>query len=334
MENKKLTLEERRKIYQLRRWRYGIRRIARELGRSASTISEELKRNGDVVDRNSDHIAQAHAANDAAHARRVAASRKKMRLKCPTIRHYVEIHLSEAAWSPEIIAGKLTLLGYTISDEAIYQFINVERPDLKSSLLIAGKARRRRRSGKSNRKRPVAAAPKRSIELLSEEAKRRTAIGHLELDALVGKQGKSAIQNKTDRKSRKLFLDKVPCLEAQCYADTLITRMKRSVPGRILKTFLEDNGSEHAEHQRVDLELGTLSHFCHPYCASERGTVENRNKALRRFFAKGSDFDDMPDEYIEWVEDYLNNMPMKILGFKTPNQVWDEELKIELKKAA
>jgi len=251
MECQKLTLEERRKIYHLRRWRYGIRQIARELGRSPSTISAELKRHGDVIDRNSDHITQAHAANDAAHARRVMASRKKMRLKCKTIRHYVELHLREAAWSPEAIAGKLTLLGYPISDEAIYQFINVERPDLKSTLLIAGKARRRRRAGKSNRVKPVAAASKRSIELLPQEAKSRTAIGHLELDALVGKQGKSAIQNKTDRKSRKLFLDKVPCLEAQGYADTLIARMQRSVPEGVLKTFLEDNDSEHAEHQRV-----------------------------------------------------------------------------------
>lgn len=56
-------------------------------------------------------------------------------------------------------------------------------------------------------------------------------------------------------------------------------------------------------------------------------TVENRNRALRRFFPKGTDFGDLPKDYVEWAEDYWNNMPMKVLGFKTPNQVWKEGLK-------
>jgi IS30 family transposase len=69
-----------------------------------------------------------------------------------------------------------------------------------------------------------------------------------------------------------------------------------------------------------------MTFFCHPYCASERGTVENRNRVLRRFLPKGTDLDDISEEFLEWVEDYFNNRPMKVLGFKTPNQVWEEEL--------
>jgi IS30 family transposase len=168
------------------------------------------------------------------------------------------------------------------------------------------------------------ATPKRSIEQLPEAAKNRSEIGHFELDALHGQRGKTVLQNKTDRCSRRIFLDKSATLVSEEYAKILIKRMKQSVPEGVLKTFLEDNGSEHAEHAKVDEELHTLTYFCHPYCASERGSVENRNKAIRRFLPKGSNFDDIPDEYIEWVEDYFNNTPMKILNFKTPNQVWNE----------
>jgi IS30 family transposase len=46
---------------------------------------------------------------------------------------------------------------------------------------------------------------------------------------------------------------------------------------------------------------------------------------LRRFLPKGTDFDDISEEFLEWVEDYFNNRPMKVLGFKTLNQVWAEE---------
>ena len=324
--SKKLSKEERQVLFKLKRLHYSMRAIARELERSHTTIMRELERSAEVVDLKEDYYTQALKAHEEAHRRRSEASRRKMRLKCKAIRHYTEIHLREARWSPETIAGALTRLGYPISAEAIYQWINIERFELKSCLLIAGRARRRRRVGKRNRLRPIPAAEKRSIELLPLEAKERQEIGHFELDAMLGKRGSGAIQNKVDRASRKMFLDKVSCLEASPYADTLIARLKRSVPPGVLKTILQDNGSEHAEHARIDKELGVLSHFCHPYCASERGTVENRNKALRRFFPKGSEFTHMPDEYIEWVEDYFNNMPMKVLGFKTPNQVWNENL--------
>lgn len=322
---KKLSRDERIKIRRMKRFRYSARRIGRELGRSHTSILRELERN--VVDENEDYLTQAADSHHQAHNRRSKASKNKMRLKSKEIRWYVDFHLRRAQWSPEIIAGKLTSLGYRISAEAIYQFINVEAHDLKQYLLIAGKCKRRRLSGKRHRTLKVPAASKRSIEILPEESKMRAAIGHFELDAIVGRRGGAALQNKVDRRSRKMFLDKVSNLEAKPYADVLIKRMQSSVPPGVLKTILEDNGTEHADFSRIDQTLNVETYFCHPYCASERGTVENRNRGPRRFLPKGTHFDDIPDDFIEWIEDYFNNMPMKILGFKTPNQVWNEELK-------
>ncbi|RMG40027.1 MAG: IS30 family transposase [Candidatus Dadabacteria bacterium] len=77
-------------------------------------------------------------------------------------------------------------------------------------------------------------------------------------------------------------------------------RMQDSVPDGRLKTIILDNGAEHADHKRVDDTLKVECYFCHPYCASKRGTVENRNKALRRFLPKGEDLDHIPDDFIEW----------------------------------
>ena len=312
----------------MRKLQYGIREIARELHRSHSTISRELKRNGNKLDRNVSYYTQAEIAHTEAVKRRSIASRGKMRLKCDPIRHYVELHLREARWTPATIAGALGRHGYRISAEAIYQFINYERPELKSSLWVAGRSRRRRCAGKQHRfrQRQQAAAPKRSIESLPQAARERLEIGHFELDAMLGKRGTGAIQNKTDRRYRRMFLDKATNLESEPYADLLISRFRRDIPNGVIKTILQDNGVEHAEHPRVDKELNVENYFCHPYCASERGTVENRNGVLRRFIPKGSDLTDLQPEYLEWVEDYFNNMPMEILGFKTPNQVWNEEL--------
>jgi IS30 family transposase len=321
----KLTREERILLSKWKKLGYSIRLIAVNLGRAPSTISNELRRNKTAYESGEPFWVRGGAADELFRRRRSAASRK-MRLKSRVIRHFVELHLQEARWSPEIIAGRLSILGYKISAEAIYQFINVERPDLKGCLLIAGKSRRRRRTGKRARRLKQPAASKRSIEFLPEAARERRKIGHFELDAVVGKRGGAVIQNKTCRHSRRVFFDIAPNLEAKPYSDVLIKRLSRDVPSIHRHSILQDNGVEHACHQQVDAALGTLSFFCHPYCASERGTVENRNGVLRRFFPKGSHFDDIPVEYVEWVEDQINNTPMRVLKFKTPNEVWAQSL--------
>lgn len=328
MSGKKLDKEKRKELYRLCRMspKLSKRRVAQALGVSHSTVIRELRRNSHVIGRHDDYYTQAQKAQEAAHDRRVTASKKKMRLKTEEIRWYAEFHLRQAQWSPETIAGKLTTMGNLISAEAIYQWINHERPDLKSSLLIAGKSRRRRRAVAVTKPRPQAAAPKRSIDLYYEDAKARKSIGHFEMDAMHGKQGGRVVQNKTDRKSRKMFLDFAQTLESKPYADLCIERLKKDILPGVLKTLLQDNGAEHSEHARLETALGITTFFCHPYCASERGTVENRNRVLRRFLPKGSNFDDISTEFLESVEDYFNNTPMKVLGFRTPNQVWNEGL--------
>jgi IS30 family transposase len=65
-------------------------------------------------------------------------------------------------------------------------------------------------------------------------------------------------------------------------------------------------------------------YFAHPYSSWERGTNENTNGLLRRFFPKGTDFDKVTQEEIDWVVDKLNNRPRKCLGFRTPNEVFWE----------
>jgi IS30 family transposase len=164
-----------------------------------------------------------------------------------------------------------------------------------------------------------------SIELRPAAINARDYLGDFECDAVIGKRGGSALQVLVDRKSRRMFLKKVPSLCAQIYSDALIEQFRDKIPPKYRNSMTMDNGAENAMHVKVDARLGIITYFCHPYCASERGTVENRNKAIRRFFPKGTDFDLIPDEYIQWVEDYLNCVPMEILNFLTPDKVWNDD---------
>ena len=88
-----------------------------------------------------------------------------------------------------------------------------------------------------------------------------------------------------------------------------------------LHSITYDNGCGFSKHELVNEKLGCNSYFCKPYHACEKGTVENINGLIRRFFPKGTNFDTITDEDIIKMENWINNLPMKVLGFKTPNEM-------------
>jgi IS30 family transposase len=61
--------------------------------------------------------------------------------------------------------------------------------------------------------------------------------------------------------------------------------------------------------------------FCEPYHSREKGSIENLNRIIRRWFPKWTDFADYTQEEIERVCNIIADSPREILGFKTANQV-------------
>ena len=87
------------------------------------------------------------------------------------------------------------------------------------------------------------------------------------------------------------------------------------------KTMTYDNGMEMAQHKLFTKNTGMQVYFAHPYSSWERGTNENTNGLIRRYFPKGTDFNNITEEQLKIVQDKLNNRPRKVLGFKTPNEI-------------
>jgi len=85
-----------------------------------------------------------------------------------------------------------------------------------------------------------------------------------------------------------------------------------------------DNGPENSCHPLVEKQLGVKIFFCHPYRASQRGSVENRNGYLRRFMPKKTDFAQIELKELEQIQHKHNNRPMKCLGFRTPHEVFHQ----------
>jgi IS30 family transposase len=91
-------------------------------------------------------------------------------------------------------------------------------------------------------------------------------------------------------------------------------------------TMTTDNGKEFAQHERIAAELKLSYYFAHPHAAWERGANENLNGLLRQFFPKHRKLEEVSDEEIAQAQHRLNHRPRKCLEYKTPHQVFCEQL--------
>ncbi len=78
-----------------------------------------------------------------------------------------------------------------------------------------------------------------------------------------------------------------------------------------LKTITSDNGKEFTKHEIIAYKLGINFYFCKPCYSWEREANENTNGLIRQYIPKGTDFSELTDEYVAWVENKINNKPRK-----------------------
>ena len=316
MTYKHLTPEERDRLAVLKSRGLPLREIAEQLGRAASSLCRELKRNRPERGRQDylPHKAQGRAED------RQRTGHKRMRLKSRVLRFEVEKHL-QMDWTPELISGqfkKYRMELPRISPEAIYQWIYAEAPHLIGTLPRSHPRRRMRRFARKGKK--VIIPQRISITERPACVQERKEPGHWESDLMIGR-GKCALQNNTERVSRFIKIAKVADKTA-AQARSAIARALKPLPAHLRRSVTYDNGTENAEHHLLNQEIGSRSFFCEPYHSWEKGTVENKNGVIRRFFPKKTNFDIIADDDIRRVEDHINNRPMKCLNFKTPAQVF------------
>ncbi len=62
------------------------------------------------------------------------------------------------------------------------------------------------------------------------------------------------------------------------------------------------------------------------YNAMNKGTNENTNGLVRGFFPKGTDFNIVTKEKLNWVQNALNERPRQTLEFNTPKETFNSLL--------
>ena len=314
-----LSSKERELMSVLHAKQTSISEIARILNRSKSTISRELNRQTTVFYRGV-YLGESSQRN---YAKIWQKAHKRQRLKNPTIRKYVLQRLKRH-WSPETIAGRLKRHGINISYEAIYQYIYDGKRDLVYYLPRKHLVRKRIWQYRKRRKCNI---PNRiDIDLRPQEANERREFGHFEADTILSsKESKSALLVLVDRKTRYTKIRKLTRKTSSQTSSQIIFALNEYNVLQ-LHSITYDNGTEFCGHEIVNKKLQTKSYFCKAYHAWEKGTVENINGLIRRFFPKKTDFDTITEKEIRFMENWINTRPMKILGFKTPSEAYLESI--------
>lgn len=309
-----LTQEQRYHIYGLQKARNSQTYIADAVGVHKSTISREVRRNrGDRGYRPQ----QAHQR--ALDNRRQAEKHIKFIPKLEKV--VVEKILLD--WSPEQISGYLQKNSTaSISHERIYQFLLADKKAggvLHTHLRHAGKKRKKRYGAKDRRgqiKNRI------SIDDRPKIVDKKLRIGDWEGDTIIGKQQQKAIVTLVDRASKMTRIGPVATKHSDVVAAVIIELLAPTE--RTSHTITLDNGKEFSGHEKITKSLNVDIYFAHPYSSWERGLNENTNGLIRQYIKKGSSFEGITRERINFIEDRLNNRPRKILGYQTPNEVYQQ----------
>ena len=173
------------------------------------------------------------------------------------------------------------------------------------------------------RKRRKSHIPNRvDIDERPQEANERLEFGHFESDCVESvRTSSSALVVTPDRMIRYTKIRKLT-QKTSLQASSQIIFALSEYNLTQLHSITYDNGCENTKHEIVNEALQIRSYFCKAYHSWEKGTVENINGLIRRWFPKKTDFDTITEERIQFVEDWINNLPMKVLNFKTPHEAY------------
>ena len=160
-----------------------------------------------------------------------------------------------------------------------------------------------------------------AIEDRPKEVGLRTRVGDWEDDLVVSRITTDALKTLNDRLSGIVFITRV-LDHTMAETNRVVQERMRILPRLLRKTLTRDRGSENLGYRELEERLGLRCYFANAHHPWERGSNENTNGLIRRYFPKKTDFRTVTDTEIQRVEYLLNSRPRKRLGFKTPYEVF------------
>lgn len=322
-----MTYPERVRLEEKLRYKVPKAQIARELGFSLQTIYNEIRR-GQYQHEHNGFLQWRYSAD---RAQDIFEKKQRHKTGRPlkighdiAFANFLERKILHDHFSPAAALAEARKQGFaaSICVGTVYNYITggvfLELTD--ADLLEKPTRKPRKKNGGPK----IAHQTLPSIEQRPGHIGQRQERGHWEMDLVVGCSGsKPVLLTLTERVTREEIIIKLPDKKAASVR-AVFDRLERETPDfrEKFRSITTDNGSEFMEYDllRQSIHGGTRFevYYCHSYAAWEKGTNENHNRMIRRFFPKGTDFSRVTKKRIAEVQDWMNGYPRKILDWRTP----------------
>lgn len=331
VKGKHLSYEERVLIQIRLKDNHSIRAIAREIGCSPSTVSNEITRGS--VTLYDGHVTRykASAGQKAYVHNRRHCCRHYDFLGKSAFLQYVQEHFVENGWSLDACVGRAVLDGeftreQIVCTKTLYRYVDLGFFGIKNHHLPEKLKRKTKRHSCRIHKKKLG----RSIEERPKEIEFREEFGHWECDLVLGARTRDdqVLLTLAERKSREFLMFPIAG-KTSAYVMKAMKRLHETYSehfSEVFKTITTDNGSEFADLSELEKMADTLVYYAHPYTSCDKGTVERHNGLIRRFIPKGKRIDDFTSQQISDVETWCNSLPRKLLGYRTPDEIFEEEI--------
>jgi len=296
--------------------------IAKAVGKDPSTISREKKRN--TI--NQKYIS--HKAQNLTNLRHTKANIERGKIYNDKLYDKFIFYLTKFQLSPDEISGRLkkeyrNQPKMRISHETGYKIIfklkeqgNTINKNLRHKNKKNSKRGRKRNNPFKNQ-----ADKKRSIHDRPKIIEKNIQFGNWEGDIVEGAKNSGYFGTFVERKSKFLIAFKIDSKHSDTFAEK-IKEYFADLDNSKIKTLTLDNGSENARFENIEEFLNCKVYFCDPHSPWQKGLNENTNGLLRQYFPKGTDFSTITQKELDEVIFLLNNRPRKILGYRTPYEVF------------
>ena len=311
--------------------------IAELLDRNEKTIRNEIKR-GLVKNITTELVEiRVYSADVAQQKYEYYLKAKGPKLKIDNdyeLKEYVEKSIKEDKKSPEVIAENIKKMNFKTRMSARTIRNNIyagDIYDIKPTDMIYKKEYKEKNKEKTVCEKVPA---EKSIEYRPEEANTREEYGHWEGDLVIGtKKRGSVLFTLTERKTREEIIVKIAGKRAEYVAQALdlIEKKYKKEFYTKFKSITFDNGVEFRNWKSLEKSYDnrrkrarTQVYYAHPYRSGERGSNENANRLIRRFIPKGIDITPISEEFIQKIEDWINNYPRAMFKYKSTNEILSE----------
>ena len=323
-----MTRDERLRLEAYLRVKKPVAWIARELGFCRQTIYNEIRRG--TYEHDCYHYTEIrYSADKAQQIYEYMQTGKGRPLKIGTDRAYadfLEHKILTDRFSPAAALAAARAEGHqtVICVSTLYSYIDKGVFLHLTNKHLWEKSRRKKRGYHPVKR--IAHPQLPSITDRPEQINQRLEPGHWEMDLIVGPTGsRPVLLTLTERATRRELIFKLPNRKAETIR-TVFDKLERNMgKGQFRQAFQSittDNGSEFLQYERLRQSIyggaRFMLYYCHSYAAWEKGTNENHNRMIRRFFPKGTDFTKVTKKRIAELQAWMNNYPRKILNWKTP----------------